>query len=369
MWEAMRKHAEQPMDMLLPIRPGAKLLHERTAIEDYSDTQLGGTDAAIWTDPYSHFLKPAINKTIRSLPGGTNFIPEETRQQYAVNEFFDKFKYLKDRKNSRPTDNTVLGTSMSGLNTKDKLLKFKGALTPEQKDYFESFSKESSKEGRQQIINMLPDDVARGYEQIWLNNDIAKSAKARGDNVQRSLGANLIKEAHAASASTGAKLTNEDVQKAKSAVAKNSDNYANQGLSTSERIKFTEAEALMGRAADIEATQYVKRHTGIPGNNFSGWDPRLTADDIKIKTLSIAGQDLKKYGFWKGDEQRMQQLSPATSQATQITENYERITRKMQSDRMFKRGLEENMFKNGYKTSKIDTFDSNHSSFTFSPIG
>lgn len=369
LWEVMRSHSEQPLDMLLPIRPGAKLLHERTAIEDYSSTQLGGSDAAIWTNPYSHFLKPALNKTIRSLPFGGSFIPQETKDQYSVDEFFDKFAYLKARHNGTPTNRTVLGTSMSGLNTKDKLLQFRASLTDEQKDYFNSFSKESSQSNRQKILDMLPEDVARGYEQIWLNNDLAKVAKSRGENVQKALGSNLIQEAKAASKDTGVSLTHQDSVNAKLAVSKNRDNYANQGLSTGERVSYTEAETLLGKVADKEASDYIQKRVGVPDSKFVGWDPRLTADDLKIKTLSIAGQDLKKYGFWKSDEERMKQLEPATEKATQVTNNYESIRRQLQSDRMFKRSLEQSMFSNGLKTTKIDTFGSNYSSFTFNRNG
>ena len=41
LWESMRSNSESPLEMLTPIRPIAKFLHQRTAIEDYIETQLG----------------------------------------------------------------------------------------------------------------------------------------------------------------------------------------------------------------------------------------------------------------------------------------------------------------------------------------
>ena len=57
--------------------------------------------------------------------------------------------------------------------------------------------------------------------------------------------------------------------------------------------------------ADKEALTYVNSKTGVPNTGFVGWDPRLTMDDIKIRTLSIGGQDLKRLGYWKKDEERI----------------------------------------------------------------
>lgn len=363
LWETMRANAESPLEMLTPIRPAAKFLHKRTAIEDYMETQLGGPDTAIWTNPYSHFIKPALNKTRQSLDVSGTFIPEEAKEKFNIDEYFDKFKYLKARRaNSEfQSDSTVIGASMSGLNTKDKVLKFKRSLQDDQKDYFDSFSQETNIDKRNKIRAMLPEDVRRGYEQIWHNMDIAKKARSRGSNIQEAIGDSLSEQTDRLSSLYNVDLTTEDKQKARAKVAANSDNYVGQGINTSKRIQYTEDELLRRKMADREALTYVNSKTGVPNTGFVGWDPRLTMDDIKIRTLSIGGQDLKRFGYWKKDEERMNRLQGIVNTDTVFTD-IDRIKEDIRSDRRMKRSIENVMFDNGFRASKIDLVDSNYSS-------
>ncbi len=363
LWETMRANAESPLEMLTPIRPAAKFLHKRTAIEDYMETQLGGPDTAIWTNPYSHFIKPALNKTRQSLDVSGTFIPEEAKEKFNIDEYFDKFKYLKARRSNSEfqSDSTVIGASMSGLNTKDKVLKFKRSLQDDQKDYFDSFSQETNIDKRNKIRAMLPEDVRRGYEQIWHNMDIAKKARSRGSNIQEAIGDSLSEQTDRLSSLYNVDLTTEDKQKARAKVAANSDNYVGQGINTSKRIQYTEDELLRRKMADREALTYVNSKTGVPNTGFVGWDPRLTMDDIKIRTLSIGGQDLKRFGYWKKDEERMNRLQGIVNTDTVFTD-IDRIKEDIRSDRRMKRSIENVMFDNGFRASKIDLVDSNYSS-------
>ena len=363
LWETMRANAESPLEMLTPIRPAAKFLHKRTAIEDYMETQLGGPDTAIWTNPYSHFIKPALNKTRQSLDVSGTFIPEEAKEKFNIDEYFDKFKYLKARRSNSEfqSDSTVIGASMSGLNTKDKVLKFKRSLQDDQKDYFDSFSQETNIDKRNKIRAMLPEDVRRGYEQIWHNMDIAKKARSKGSNIQEAIGDSLSEQTDRLSSLYNVDLTTEDKQKARAKVAANSDNYVGQGINTSKRIQYTEDELLRRKMADKEALTYVNSKTGVPNTGFVGWDPRLTIDDIKIRTLSIGGQDLKRFGYWKKDEERMNRLQGIVNTDTVFTD-IDRIKEDIRSDRRMKRSIENVMFDNGFRASKIDLVDSNYSS-------
>lgn len=365
LWESMRSNSESPLEMLTPIRPVAKFLHQRTAIEDYIETQLGGSDAAIWTNPYSHFIKPSINKSRQSFDIGNKvFIPEETREKYNIEEYFDKFDYI--RKRMQGADNyalsTVIGASLSGLNTKEKVLKFKSALSDDQKDYFDQFSKETNEKRRAMIRAMLPDDVRRGYEQIWQNVDIARSAKKKGTSVQQSIANNFHEQTERLREAYDVSLTKEESNKAIAKVNNNKDSYANMGMSNSDRIKYAKDEALRLKMADREALTYVNNRTGLPSKGFVGWDPRLKTDDIKIKSLSIGGEDLRRFGFWKKDEERMRQLDAITEESSQVFTQIDEIKRSIKSERAMKMGIERTMFDRGFKVTNINFVDSDHGS-------
>ena len=364
LWETMRGNVESPLEMLTPIRPAAKFLHSRTAIEDYVETQLGGTDTAIWTNPYSHFIKPAANKVRQSMELSNTFIPKEAREKFNIDEYFDKFKYLKARRTNSEfqADSTVIGSSMSGLNTKDKVLKFKRSLQSEQKDYFESFSKETNEKKRDKIRAIIPEDVRRGYEQIWQNTDIANSARSSGKNIQQALAENIDNQTNKLKDVYNVSLSKEDKVQARAKVKNNSDNYVDQGISNSNRVRYTENEILRRKMADKESLTVMAHKTGVPSSNFVGWDPRLTMDDIKIRTLSIGGQDLKRFGYWNKDEDRMRRLSSITNGSNQIFNDINTIKEEMKSDRRMKVNIEKTMFNSGFKASKIDLVDSNYNS-------
>lgn len=365
LWEVMRKNVESPLEMLTPIRPGAKFSHQRTAIEDYIETQLGGPDTAIWTNPYSHFLKPAANKARQSLPFGNNFfVPEETREKYAIDEFFDKFDYLRKRRNSSEEQamSTVIGSSLSGLNTKEKVLKFRAALQDDQKDYFNAFSKETDQGKRDAIRSMVPEDVRRAYEQIWRNLDTANEARKNGVSVQTAIAEDIHNQTGKLASLFDVGLTKEDKKKAMAKVNSDMDSYAGMGMSKSDRVKYTEDEMLRMKMADREALTYITQRTGTPSAGFVGWDPRLKTDDIKIRTLSIGGQDLKRFGFWKQDEERMNRLSAITDQSDAIFTQIDEIKANIKSNRNLKNAIERTMFDNGFKARKIDLVDSNYKS-------
>lgn len=364
LWETMRTNAESPLEMLTPIRPAAKFLHKRTAIEDYVETQLGGPDTAIWTNPYSHFIKPAGNKLRQSMSLSGNFIPEEAQEKYNIDEYFDKFKYIKARRqyNDLQADSTVIGASLSGLNTKEKVLKFKRGLQDEQKDYFDAFSKETDVKKRNQIRAILPEDVRRGYEQIWQNVDLANKTRRSGGNVQKALAENLHDQTNRLRDTYNVDLSKNEKISAKKQVLNNSDSYANLGFSTSDRIKYTEDEIVRRKMADKEALTYMAHRGATPSNKFIGWDPRLSADDIKIRTLSIGGQDLKRFGFWQKDEERMHRLAPVTNSTNEVFTDIDKIKAEIKSDRRIKNKIEQVMFGNGFRVGKVDMVDSNYNS-------
>ena len=356
---------ESPLEMLTPIRPIAKFIHNRTAIEDYVETQLGGTDAAIWTNPYSHFIKPALNKT--RLIAERNFKGKEVVEKENIDEYFDKLGTIKNLSNSNPTDDydTVVASSLSGLFTNKQVLKFKKSLSADQKDYFESFSQEKDEKKRDKIRAILPEDVLRGYEQIWRNSDIATKARERGSSVQEAIINDFNNNTRVLAKSMNTKpLSSEEKQKAVSIVDANKDSYFNMGASRKDRIVITQNEMIRKKIAYQESAAYVHNTTGSPSSKFMGWDPRLTADDIKIKTLSLGGEDLKRFGFWKKDEDRMNSIS-ALNDEDQVIHSLSRIKADIHRNMVVRQQIDSVLFSNGYKTRHISIADSNYGMLKF----
>lgn len=344
-----------PLEMLTPWRPFSKFMHQRTAIEDYKATQLGGSDTAIWTKPYDHFIKPAFNKI--GLLANSDFKPKEAIERDNINEYFDKLQFVKAKLNGdkRGYEKTVVMSSLLGLNTKEKVLNFKAALSDDQKLYFDSFSKETNKGKRSEILKMLPNDLARGYEQIWRNLDIAEGTKKTGGSIQKAIANEYLKSTESLKRAVGGvdmQLTDNDKNVARERVDNNRDYYSQLGFSTKERRKLAEADIIRERVAQKEATTYIEGRTSNVNGYFAGWDPRLTIKDIKIKTLAIGKEDLRRFGFWKGDEERMNRIQ-ALDNDSQVTTEIDLIKKEIASERDTKRAIDNALFRKGFKSSKI----------------
>ena len=356
---------ESPLEMLTPIRPIAKFIHNRTAIEDYVATQLGGSDAAIWTNPYSHFIKPTANKT--RLVAERNFKAKEVTEKENIDEYFDKLGTIKNLADTNRTNdlNSVAASSLSGLFTNAQVMKFKKALSADQRDYFESFSKEKDESKRDKIRTILPEDVLRGYEQIWRNSDTAAKARANGSSVQQAITDDFNRNTKVLAHSMNTKpLTRDEKKNAVDLVDTNQDSYANLGASRRERIEITQNEMIRKKISFQESAAYVHNTTGSPTSKFMGWDPRLTVDDIKIKTLSIGGEDLKRFGFWKKDEERMNNIT-ALNDEDQVIHSLSRIKADIHRNMMARQKIDSVLFSNGYKTRHISIADSNYGMLKF----
>ena len=357
-WDFVARNGESPTEMLTPLRPMAKFMHQRTAIEDYVATQLGGSDAGIWTNPYSHFIKPAANKT--RLLVDRSFKGDEVREKENIDEYFDKLGHMRNRLNGTGVQdfNSTVASSMSGLNTNEKVLKFKKSLSDSERDYFEAFSKETDKKKRDMIRSILPGNVARGYEQIWRNVDIAERARAQGGSVQKAIAGDLHLQTKKLQDSFGVGLSKEEMAAVKKSVYNDRDSYADMGFSLRDRITYSADEAVRLKMADMEAATHLRNTTGIPNKKFMGWDPRLKTDDIKIRTLSAGHEDLRRFGFWKKDEDRMNRI-PALGSEDQVIQSIDKIKADMKSNIIMKRQIEMTMFNNGFKASRINVTDAN----------
>lgn len=366
MWETVTHNAESPLEPLTPFRPGAKFIHKRTAIEDYEKTMLQGPDTAIWTNPYSHFIKPAFNRTMDTVIPGTKR-PEEAIERDNVEEYFDKLEYLKARMNGRPNDvmRTVHGATASGILDEASFNKFSSGLSNKQRDYLQSFAKEEDIADRKKILSMLPTDVAEGYKTIWNNLSIAERAKANGDNVKEALEDNYIKGSIKYLAKS--KFYNEDLavelnQAIKDDKRQKAMSGANSHFSEHSEL-IAKARELRLRQADEEAMQYVAARTGVPDSEWIGWDPRLKLDEIKLRTLKIGKADTYDYGFWDSDLQRNSRII-ALDTEDQVTRSFNDIKSTMRADNVRRMSIENGLFENGIFARRVTLSEASSSDFT-----
>ena len=303
-WESF-SHLESPLEPLTPFRPMAKFVHQRTAVEDYIKTQLMGSDVGIWTNPYSHFLKPTLNRLADS--GSIDqFKPKEAIEKENVDTYFDKLSLIKAIKTNDTYDieRNITALSYMGINDPGSMKRFKSALPEGQSAYVEAFSQEKDKKKRNQILSLVPKDIGRAYQSIWSNIDIYDQAISKGRDPNKALEEEYLKDSKKLKRAFNIDVSRQDLETIH--------NQAN-SLATDEDKKrfeeYQEAKLIRLKAAQKEASTYVQNQTGkLPSDNWIGWDPRLTIDDIKLKTLTIGKEDIHRFGYWKKDVERSERL-------------------------------------------------------------
>ena len=303
-WESF-SHLESPLEPLTPFRPMAKFVHQRTAVEDYIKTQLMGSDVGIWTNSYSHFLKPTLNRLADS--GSIDqFKPKEAIEKENVDTYFDKLSLVKAIKTNDTYDieRNITALSYLGINDPGSMKRFKSALPEGQSAYVEAFSQEKDKKKRNQILSLVPKDIGRAYQSIWSNIDIYDQAILRGKDPNKALEEEYLKDSKKLKSAFSIDITRQD----KETIHNQASTLAND--EDKKRFEqYQEAKLIRLKAAQKEATEYVENQTGsLPSDNWIGWDPRLTIDDIKLKTLTIGREDIHRFGYWQKDLERSERL-------------------------------------------------------------
>lgn len=353
LWESF-SHVESPLEPLTPFRPASKFLHQRTAIEDYQRTQLAGSDAAIWTKPIDHFIRPSAHRLTQITDAV--YKPKEAKEQENIDEYFDKLALLKYSKNGDEykAQRTVAALSVTGIHDAKTMRQFQNALPDHQKPYVESFAKEEDTAKRKKIIEMLPTDIGLAYQSIWSNIDLTNAAKAKGVDAKEYLKSNYIKESNVLGKNKGVTVSS-DVREA----IKNRAEGLSSNTERKQYIQMEEAKAIRMQVARQDAQEYIENQTGkVPGDDWIGWDPRLTVEDIKLKTLTVGKADLQRFGFWDKDIRRNDRIKVLDDKVDIINE-YDTIKRESKKNSYRKHQAKVAMRKEGFDVSRIDYIPSN----------
>lgn len=104
--------------------------------------------------------------------------------------------------------------------------------------------------------------------------------------------------------------------------------------------------------ADKRAEEYISSTTGMPNDNFYGWDPRIEIDDIKLKTLTIGKEDVRKYGFWEGDEERLRRMIALDSE-TQVVNEIEEIKSGIRQEKLQSAIIKSELYHRGITVEEV----------------
>jgi hypothetical protein len=287
-WELLSHNAETTLDQLTPISPGAKLVHMRTAIENYERTQLFGTENAFWSHPIRDFFRPSMYLGLHAF--GYDEIPKHIQERRQMEEYFDVLKYVKNtrlaniarldkdkaavREFEQRKDQTLFGVNPFTRNFSSIFR----ALPRRERDYFNAFAAAETESERRRVLEIVPENERSLYLARW--------RLAFSDELRRAKKGEILTDQEEAAAD---EIIRETYAEAKT-----------EGLPTSKELFGEYLETKLPNENYPDWYRRVKLLAGVPlpGPDWVGWHPSVDLDDVKLKVVQSLGEDMHDYDLW-----------------------------------------------------------------------
>lgn len=329
-WESLAKTLQSPLEAIVPLAPGSKLLNMKSAIQDYKQTQIFGPDIAFWEHPIENFILPFFREV------GDLFqdqdIPEPIKKKRGIEEYFDVLEYIKNKRLAEAArvsgagevagayERTATETAI-GVNpyTRNYSSLFR-SLPRSERDYFQEFAGAKTKEERQEILSLVPHNLRRVYAAQW--------EQQYADTLKNALDRQLLSGEAAAGAQ-------QDLQ-----------SFYNKKLTEGFPVDRTLADRY-GNEREGEETyaDWFRRSVlipgtigeeGLPGADWVGWHPGVDLEEIKLKVVKNEGMDIHDFNLWPSDERsaaRKPYLDEVTDQlVSEVIENENRSPQQVQQE-------------------------------------
>jgi len=247
----------QPAEFLIPagFRPTQKLLGEmRSPVEQYEYERLYATPHAFWNEPWRDWIRPSALSLANML--GYDGKPLHVREREEINEYYDKLQFMKYMNLAENAENPrdrkrflgIASRTRYGVNSTGDAMSIYMALPEEERKFFNAFAT-ASKEDRERIKEIIPEDQKHLYEAVWSQIDDG-----------------------------------------------NYNNLYSEGLSELNEKQLQQKYQSMG--------EYLK-NVDIPNPDWIGWHKDVDINDIKIKYLDDSGAQLRDYDLWQSQARRV----------------------------------------------------------------
>ncbi len=297
-WETLSHNMETPFEQLSPVEPAAKLLHMRTALEDYEKTQIFGSSGKFWDRPWANFIHPFLTSSTHAL--GDNSIPGATLEKRNIEEYFDMLKYIKyTRLKSLAQEGFDFDASSEFEQKRRETLfgvnpfsfdysEIFRALPRRERDYFTSFSQDEDLDDRAKILGLVPDNEKALYQAKWEQLDRTQFQKAQKLGI----------------------LTDDQIEAGNQKIAKMYDEMSSEGLPKTQDLW---KEYIATRMRNESYPDWYRRTKlidqkarslglNIPGPDWVGFNPNVDLDDIKLKMVSNLSESIQDYDLWPDRE-------------------------------------------------------------------
>lgn len=277
-----------------------KLLPFRSSLEHYKKFQVYGTESASWGNLIRDFAKPYANQIASIFD--KNFIPEETKKRWDIEEYFDKLKFIKynilSKKAQEVGDATLVNAfnkkisqTMVGVDASGEWVNVLRSLPDKEKGYFKSFITAKGSE-RKEILRVTPEYMQDIYKAQWDKSDSEKSNRFLGSLP---------------------------------------------GLGKAFKNKVFG----QGDESDQEDLNSYFSNKYLPGPKWAGWHPDIDLDKVKLKVVKNEAMNIHDFNLWESQEREMR------NEPIPFIENYDKpnpayknsLIRRLLLEQMTKMGL------------------------------
>jgi len=309
-WEILTHDVVPEVGKVVPIVGtilDRKLIGQRSAYESYLEDQIYGSDFHDWSRPLESMLYPRVERLYASNPltaaagglamgvmfsptpigltagllGGAvlglgstaraidtgqltgGYVPENTQEEWALQQYFDALKYVKNRR---------LQAEAEGMGRTDLARRF----------------------GNQAQRTAIGIDYKAGYE------DFSRAARFAVSGQMRKM-APIMLQAPPESRQNILRVTSP----------------MDRPLLQASWAKLDRDQIFPENNPDETALSIVHTH-GMPGNDWAGWNPSVPMDVIKVKTLDAIrnpAYDIHHFNLWESDRVMVNTAYPSVEPA------------------------------------------------------
>ena len=282
-------HGQSPIEYLYPLSPESKFNPRRTSIESYERENVYGRTSAFWNSPFDDFISPTV-KSIANNYLGWDGIPGDLEQRRDIEEYFDTLKYVKNARLAniaklnrdeearhifeQRKDETLFGVNPYTQNDSS----IYRALPAKDRAYFRAFSEADSPEKRRRILELVPRNQRELYMARWKLEQTQDFKEARNDMLNASIYSNVVSD-----------RINDTYQEAR-----------DEGFpKTPELYQMYQSTKYQGENySDWYRRTQLLPDVPLPQADWVGWHPSVDLEDIKLKMVVNAGENMHDYGFY-----------------------------------------------------------------------
>ena len=289
-----------PVEHLWPVSPVHKFAGPTDPMTSYALNRIHSVESPYWGSPVEDFIKPALSTAAYGM--GWEGIPSQVQERNEINEYFDKLEYMKQRRlaekagdeglpRSAFTYNRRASRTMYGANPYAEIQDILPILSSSDRDYFKTFALEADPEKRSQILNMTPDYMNKFFEAQWqkqlyaqisANPDVSSGDQETLDRID------------ALRDTQGQPVTS-------SVVGDYKDQLRSGNLELTEMPNYLRDRRL---EEYFEDSRYAP-----PPSDWTGWDPRVALEDVKLRVIEEEGADHHDFDIWE-DQKALARRKP-----------------------------------------------------------